>query len=319
MSIGPPVVLVGGAGFIGRHLAARLLAEGQAVIILDRRPPAVPSGARVELGDLSDPVTVGRVLRPGAVLVHLAWSTLPATSNEDPAADLRENVLGSLSMLQVCRERGVSRILYVSSGGTVYGQPQHLPIRETHPTEPICAYGISKLAVEKYLALFHQLHGLDFLIVRPSNAYGPSQDPSRGQSAVTVFTHRAIRNEPITIWGDGGIVRDFLWVGDLVDAILRLIRYEPGPSGLRIFNVSTGQGTSLRDLVGMISRALVRQVEVAYAPGRSLDVTANVLDSSRLREVTGWFPQVALSEGITRMLRAWEAEGVLPVGSRGRA
>jgi UDP-glucose 4-epimerase len=129
----------------------------------------------------------------------------------------------------------------------------------------------------------------------------------------------AARGEPITIWGDGGVVRDFLWVEDLVDAIVRLIRYEPGPGGFRVFNAGTGQGTSLRDLVGMISRALGRQVEVTYAPSRSLDVTANVLDSSRLREVTGWLPQVTLSDGITRMLRAWEAEGVLPVGSRGRA
>jgi UDP-glucose 4-epimerase len=313
------VTLVGGAGFIGRHLAVRLLADGVPIVILDRISPVGFDGVRIEVGDLSDPGVLSRVLQPGSVVVHLAWTSLPAGSNEDPVGDLQDNVLGSLRLLQACHEHRVGRVIYLSSGGTVYGNPRNLPLRETDPTEPICAYGVSKLAVEKYLGLFRQLYGLDFVVLRPSNAFGRGQDPGRGQSAVTVFTHMAARGEPITIWGDGGVVRDFLWVEDLVDAIVRLIRYEPGPGGFRVFNAGTGQGTSLRDLVGMISRALGRQVEVTYAPSRSLDVTANVLDSSRLREVTGWLPQVTLSDGITRMLRAWEAEGVLPVGSRGRA
>jgi len=287
-------------------------------VILDRIPPVGLDSVRVEVGDLSDPGVLTRVLQSGAVVVHLAWTSLPAGSNEDPVGDLQDNVLGSLRLLQACHGHRVGRVIYISSGGTVYGNPRHLPIRETDQTEPMCAYGVSKLAVEKYLGLFRQLYGLDFVVLRPSNAFGPGQDPERGQSAVTVFTHMAARGEPITIWGNGDVVRDFLWVEDLVDAIARLIRYEPGPTGLRIFNVGTGQGTSLRDLAGMVSRALGRQIEVTYAPGRPLDVTANVLDATRLREVTGWFPQVALSDGITRMLRAWEAEGVIPVGSRGR-
>jgi UDP-glucose 4-epimerase len=311
-------ILVGGAGFIGRHLALRLLADGLPVVILDRVPPVGLAGVQVEVGDVSDPGVLRRVLQPGSVVVHLAWTSLPAGSNEDPVGDLQDNVLGSLRLLQACHEHRVGRVIYLSSGGTVYGNPRHLPLKEIDPTEPICAYGVSKLAVEKYLGLFRQLYGLDHVVVRPSNAYGPGQDPGRGQSAVTVFTHLAARGESISIWGDGGVVRDFLWVEDLVDAIVRLIRYEPGPTGFRLFNVGTGQGTSLRNLVGMVGRALGREVEVTYAPSRSLDVTANVLDSSRLREATGWLPQVGLSDGITRMLRAWGAAGVLPVGSRGR-
>jgi len=312
------VVLLGGAGFIGRHLARRLLAEGVPAVILDRQRPAALPGVEIEVGDFADPTALGRVLRPGRVVVHLAWSTLPATSNEDPAADLRDNVSGSLTLLNACCRAGVRRLLFFSSGGTVYGNARRVPLREDDPTDPICAYGVSKLAVEKYLALFHRLSGLDGIILRPSTAYGPDQDYRRGQGAVTAFTDLAARGEPITIWGDGNVVRDFLHVDDLVDATVRLMRHDPGPGGPRVFNVGTGQGTSLRELVTIIGRALGRQPAVQYAPPRGLDVETNVLDSTRLREATGWRPSVTLPEGILGMLRAWETHTALPAGRRGK-
>jgi UDP-glucose 4-epimerase len=312
------VVLLGGAGFIGRHLARRLTAEGVSAVILDRQRPAALPDVEIELGDFADPTALERVLRPGRVVVHLAWSTLPATSNEDPAADLRENVSGSLTLLDACCRAGVGRLLFFSSGGTVYGNARRVPLQEDDPTDPICAYGVSKLMVEKYLALFRRLSGLDFIILRPSTAYGPDQDYRRGQGAVTAFADLAARGEPIPIWGDGNVVRDFLHVGDLVDATVRLIGYDPGPAGPRVFNVGTGQATSLRELVTIIGRALGRQPVVQYAPPRGLDVAANVLDSTRLREATGWRPSVTLPEGILDMLRAWETDAALPAGRRGR-
>jgi UDP-glucose 4-epimerase len=299
------VVIVGGAGFIGRHLAARLIADGVSVTIFDRAGAEAMTGARIVVGDLLDAGALRSVLAPGAAVVHLAWTTIPTTSDEDPAADLRDNVLGSIRLWEACATSRVGRVIFLSSGGTVYGNAQRLSIREDDPTEPICAYGVSKLAVEKYLALFRRRHGLDYVVLRPSNAYGPGQDPGRGQSAVTVFTHRAARNEPITIWGDGSTTRDFLFVADLVDAIVRAVTYEPGADGPRIFNVGTGRGTSLKDLLDVIRRVMGRAPEVRYTPGRVADVAANVLDSRRLRELTGWEPRVDLSEGVRRMLRAW--------------
>jgi len=305
MRLASRVVIIGGAGFIGRHLTQRLAADGVPALVFDRaQPPAVP-GVETVVADLSDARALRSVVTPGAAIVHLAWTTIPATSDEDPAADLNDNLLGSVRLWEVCAAAPVRRVVYVSSGGTVYGNVRKLPIREDDPTEPICAYGLSKLAAEKYLGLFRRLHKLDAIILRPGNAYGPGQNPTRGQSAATVFTYRAFRNEPITIWGDGSATRDLLYVDDLVDAIVRVLAHDPGVDGPRVFNVGTGQGTSLRELVGTIGQVMGRVPEVSYASGRATDVSANVLDARRLRECTGWAPRVSLAEGIRRMLDAW--------------
>jgi UDP-glucose 4-epimerase len=291
----PAVVIVGGAGFIGQHLAARLTADGVPVIVFDRARPAAMPGARVVVADLSDAEALRSVLAPGTAVVHLAWT--------------------AIRLWEACAAGRVGRVIFLSSGGTVYGNAQRLPIREDDPTEPICAYGVSKLAVEKYLALFQRLRGLDYVVLRPGNAYGPGQDPGRGQSAATVFAYRAVRKEPITIWGDGSATRDLLYVTDLVDAIVRVLPYDPGADGPRVFNVGTGQGTSLKDIVEVIGRVTGRAPEVRYTPGRTMDVAANVLDTSRLRACTGWEARIDLAEGIQRMLQAWgvkEEPGLAP-------
>lgn len=313
------VVIVGGAGFIGRHLAARLAADGVPATVFDRVRPAAIPGVQAVVGDLSNDDALRSVLAPGASVVHLAWTTIPATSNEDPVADLVENVLESLRLWEACAAARAGRVVYLSSGGTVYGNPGRLPVREDDPTEPICAYGVSKLAVEKYLGLFHRLHGLDHVVLRPGNAYGPGQDPGRGQSAATVFAHRAFRNEPITIWGDGSVTRDLLYVEDLVDAIVRALAYEPDAGGPRVFNVGTGRGTSLKELVEVVGHVMGRAPEVRYGTGRDTDVSANVLDASRLRERTGWAPRVPLAEGIRRLLKGWRATETDPNPARGQS
>jgi UDP-glucose 4-epimerase len=317
MTVEARVVITGGAGFIGRHLAQRLAADGVPVLVFDRvRPPAI-SGVETVVGDLSDDRAVRSIVAPGVAVVHLAWTTIPATSDEDPAADLSENLLGSVRLWEACAAASVRRVVYVSSGGTVYGNAQTLPIREDDPTEPICAYGLSKLAAEKYLGLFRRLRKLDSVILRPGNAYGPGQDPKRGQSAATVFTYRAFRNEPITIWGDGSATRDLLYVDDLADAIVRVLAHDPAADGPRVFNVGTGRGTSLRELVETIGRVMGRAPEVSYTPGRATDVSANVLDARRLRECTGWTPRVSVAEGIRRMLDAWGATAAKSDRGRG--
>ena len=218
---------------------------------------------------------------------------------------LRENLLRSVRLWEACAAAPVRRVIFVSSGGTVYGNARTLPIREDDPTDPVCAYGLSKLAAEKYLGLFRRLRTLDSIILRPGNAYGPGQNPSRGQSAATVFAFRALRREPITIWGDGSATRDLLYVDDLVDAIVRVLAHDPGADGPRVFNVGTGHGTSVNELLATIGRVMGQAPQVSYAPGRGTDVRANVLDASRLRTRTGWEPRVSLAEGIRRMLHAW--------------
>jgi UDP-glucose 4-epimerase len=199
----------------------------------------------------------------------------------------------------------VRRVVYVSSGGTVYGRAARLPVAEDDLTDPLCAYGVSKLAVEKYVALFHHLYGLEYCILRPGNAYGPGQDPARGQSAPTVFAHRVLAGEPVVIWGDGRAVRDYLHVDDMVEAVARVLAYQPLPAGPRVFNVGTGRGTSLAELVALCGKVLGKTPRVEYTPGRALDVPANVLDPRRLSQITGWTPRVSLPEGIESLARAW--------------
>jgi UDP-glucose 4-epimerase len=294
-------LVLGGAGFIGSHLAEALAQEGHRVKVFDRphvdRLPLFASRFEIHTGDFLNPRALSPALRGTEIVFHLVSTTLPKNSNDNPVYDVESNVLGSLRLLALCHEHGVRKVVFLSSGGTVYGVPQSAPIPETHPTEPICSYGIHKLAVEKYLSLAHRLHGLDYCILRPANLYGPRQRLDTAQGAVAVFLDRALREEPIQIWGDGSVVRDYVYVGDAVDAILRAARFE---GETRIFNIGSASGTSLKALVAEIERLLGRPVKVEYAAARSLDVPVNVLDSRLAKRHLGWSASTSLGEGLRR-------------------
>jgi UDP-glucose 4-epimerase len=204
-----------------------------------------------------------------------------------------------LRWLEGCVETGVSRVIFLSSGGTVYGIPRARPIGEEHPTEPICSYGIGKLAVEKYLALFRRLHDLPYVVLRASNVYGPGKDPFGRQGAINVFLGNVSRGEPIRIWGDGGVVRDYIFVDDLLSLFLRCID-APAGDGTPVFNAGSGEGHSLRDIVDRIRAVTGTEPNVERTPGRIVDVPANVLDIRKARERFGWAPAVPLGDGIRR-------------------
>jgi UDP-glucose 4-epimerase len=175
--------------------------------------------------------------------------------------------------------------------------PRATPVAEDHPTEPISSYGIHKLMVEKYLRLAHHLQGLDYCILRPANLYGPRQRLDIAQGAVAVFLDRALREQPIRIWGDGSVVRDYVYVADAVDAMLRAARFEGEP---RIFNIGSGRGASLNELVAEIEQLLGRPVKVEHSAARAVDVPVNVLDASRAERHLGWRASTPLSEGLRR-------------------
>lgn len=299
----PTCLVLGGAGFIGSHLAEALAQEGQHVKVFDRphvdRLPlfARQRGFEIFTGDFLNPQALIPALRGTEVVFHLVSTTLPKTSNDNPLYDVESNVLGSLRLLALCREHGVRKVVFVSSGGTVYGLPRALPVDEGHPTEPICSYGIHKLAVEKYLHLAHRLHGLDYCVVRPANLYGPRQRLDIAQGAVAVFLDRALRDQPIQIWGDGSVVRDYLYVSDAVDAILKAARFDGEP---RIFNLGSGVGASLNQLVAEIGKLLGRPVRVEHTEARAVDVPANVLDCTLARRHLGWSARTSLGEGLKR-------------------
>ncbi len=215
--------------------------------------------------------------------------------------DVESNVVGTLRMLHAASRGEVRKVVFISSGGTVYGMPQAVPIPESHPTEPRVSYAIAKLAIEKYLALFQSTHGLDHVVLRVANPYGERQRVDAAQGAVAVFLDRALRREPIEIWGDGTVVRDYLHVSDVARAFLRAIDYSGEP---RVFNIGSGSGCSLNELLAAIERLLGRTVERRYLPGRGFDVPRNVLDITRARDVLGWAPRVSLEEGLRATL-AW--------------
>jgi UDP-glucose 4-epimerase len=301
-------VVVGASGFIGSHLVEALLHEGFQVQALARNLPGLISPeaqAHPELTllplDMGDSAGLEQAVLGADLVVHLASGSLPQSSNRDPQLDVQVNLLGALNVLEAARRGGVGRVVVVSSGGTVYGVPQQVPIREDHATDPLCSYGITKLAIEKYVALYRQLHGLDGLVIRVANPYGERQRLEASQGVVPVFLGRALRGEPLEIWGDGSTVRDFLHISDVVDALVAVSRYR-GPEVL--FNVGSGLGLSLRELVELLEQELGRPLEVHYQAGRSFDVPTNVLCIERARRCLGWSPQVSVAEGLRRFHRS---------------
>lgn len=293
-------MVLGGSGFIGVHLAGRLLEGGHSVTVYDRSPNrfgASPRGIEYVQGELGNYGLVSEVVEGVDVVFHLVSTTLPKTSNDDPIYDVRSNLVDTLQLLEACVKTDVGKVIFASSGGTAYGVPQVVPISEEHPTNPITSYGIVKLAIEKYLGLFSHLHGLDYTALRISNPYGAYQNPVGQQGAVTVFLDRIHKGETIPIWGDGGVVRDYLYVADLVDALEAVAETE---TRRKVLNIGSGQGTSLNELLALMADVTGETPAVDYQPGRPLDAPSNVLDISRAREELGWSPSTSLEDGVAR-------------------
>lgn len=231
------------------------------------------------------------------VVFHLISSTIPQTSNQDPTFDVISNIGETLYLLDRCVERGISKIVFISSGGTVYGNPLSLPVPENAQTAPICSYGITKLTIEQYLYLYHHLYGLEYTVVRPANPYGARQNPESIQGAVTVFLASLCKNQEIEIWGDGEVVRDFLFIDDLVDALYKSSMIAT-PS--RVFNVGSGSGISLNNMIQLMEKVTGYSAKVCYHQARSLDVQKIWLDINRAEKELLWSPQTPLAEGIMK-------------------
>jgi UDP-glucose 4-epimerase len=300
-------LVLGGNGFIGSHLVDHLLAEGHSVRVFDKyeehyRKP-IPS-VDYQYGDFGNRGLMMETLMGMDVVFHLISTTLPKTSNDDPAFDVQSNLVESLFLLEQCVTQKVKKVIFISSGGTVYGKPSVLPIPENSPTDPECSYGITKLAIEKYLYLYWFLHGLDYCILRLANAYGERQRPTATQGAISVFLERALRNDEIVVWGDGSVVRDYIYVTDIAHALIKALSYS-GEN--KIFNIGSGQGHSLNEVIQVIEEVTGRALRVKYTDARSFDVPINVLDISRAKNQLIWAPMVSLRDGVARM-HAWMSQ-----------
>jgi UDP-glucose 4-epimerase len=292
---------------MGSHLCRALLKRGVRVRVFDKLYASrslvedIEGELEIVEGDIARAEDVLGALDDAETLVHMVHTTVPGSSMKDPAYDLSSNVVASVGWLSRLQETGVRRVFYISSGGTVYGLPQTNPIDESHPTDPINSYGITKLTIEKYIAMYAGMFGIDYCMVRPSNVYGAGQRLNIGQGVIGVLADHALRGEALEVWGTGESLRDYLYVEDFVTAILALMTYK-GPH--RIFNISSGKGSSVLDIIGALRRQLGSMPEVVHQPDRGFDVPVNVLDSSRLRAETGWSPRVGLEEGLSRTI-AW--------------
>jgi UDP-glucose 4-epimerase len=300
------VVVLGGCGFIGSHLARALVAEDYSVRIFDKLYASheliqdIESSIEVFEGDVERPQDVLNALSGASLCFHLIHTTVPGSSMEDPGFDVQSNVVSSVRWMAQMDRTSVKRLIYISSGGTVYGIPQSNPITEDHPTNPISSYGISKLCIEKYALLYGQLYGIHTCILRPSNVYGEGQRLNIGQGLIGVYANQLLHGEPIEVWGDGTVRRDYLYVRDLIGGILDLIKYE-GP--FRVFNISAGVGHSILEVIGILEEVLRKEPRIIFKPSRRFDVPINVLSPSRLINETGWKPQITLKDGIKRYVR----------------
>lgn len=294
-------LVLGGNGFIGSHLVDLLLREGHGVRIYDRADDRFRSRlARVEYiyGELGNQGLIRAALTDVDVVFHLVSTTIPGTSNADPAFDVQSNVVDTIRVLEECVDAKVKRFVFTSSGGTVYGIPRTVPIPESHPLNPICSYGVTKLAIEKYLALFGYLYGLEYAILRPSNAYGERQNPFGQQGVIGVFLGKIVRQEPIIIWGDGSVTRDFVYARDLAAAIYQAAIYDGFEE--RIFNIGSGSGVSINEILETLSAIIGQDLDIRYTEARQFDVPVNVLDISLARECLGWTPATDLVGGLSR-------------------
>jgi UDP-glucose 4-epimerase len=293
------ILVLGGSGFLGSHIVDKFLSEKHDVAVYDLYPERFrrsPAGIKFFTGDFGNVGALSELIATGFdSVIHCVSTTTPKSSNESPEFDIQSNVIGTLNLLDICVRHKIGKLVFLSSGGTIYGNIGEAEmVDEAHPVRPMCSYGVSKLAIENYLDVYRHLNGLDYVALRLSNPYGERQSPLRALGALTVFLHRTLKQQNVEVWGDGSVTRDFIYVGDVASAVY-LATVNP-ISG--IFNVGTGKGLSLHDILEHITRVVGVKPTVNWLASRSFDVPKIVLDSSRLKRATGWQSTTSLEDGI---------------------
>ena len=297
-------VIIGGGGFIGSHLSEALLTSGHEVTVFDRPEARYleyshRQGASLLYRGLLNPDDISRAVSGSDVVYHLASTTVPKTSN-DILPTMSKQISWEPCDCSKWRGKNRSRRLFSHPLAVPFmGFRKESLFKEDHPTEPISSYGICKLTIEKYLNLYWKLHGLDYCILRISNAFGERQPVTETQGAISAFLDGAINHRELVVWGDGSIMRDYIYIEDIANALIKAGTYEGEP---KIFNIGAGQGHSLNDIIGIIEHLLQRPLHPKYVSGRSFDVPINVLDISRASTYLNWQPGVGLLEGVSRSL-----------------
>lgn len=310
------VLVTGGAGFIGSHVADRFLAEGWAVTVLDDlssgRREQVPAAARFVQEDVGSPAAAALV-EAGRfdVICHLAAQIDVRHSVADPAADATRNILGTINLMEAVRRGGAgTRVVFSSTGGALYGAFAEPPSPEGTAANPEAPYGIGKLAAEHYLAYYGRVHGLETVVLRYGNVYGPRQDPHGEAGVVAIFCTRLLRGEPLTVYGDGEQTRDYVFVGDVAEANLAAATRPLPPAGTleaRAFNIGTGNETSVLALAAQLQRCAGTAVPVRHAPPRPGEIARSALAVEKARALLGWTPATTLADGLAATVRHFAA------------
>lgn len=296
------VLVTGASGFLGRALVPALLDLGETVIAIGRRACPFPPHARLiwrQLDLAESSASLGELLGGVNTIYHLSWSTIPSDSNLAPCEDARINIIGAVRLLENVECGALPRVVFASSGGTVYGRLFQTPASEDHPLNPLSAYGVSKRAVESYLEFFARLGKICPISLRFGNVYGPGQDVTRPFGAVTHFTWRALSGAPVALFGDGSVIRDYVYIDDAVDALVRAGHVERASHTL---NIGSGEGRTLNDVIAALQMHFHKPIKVEHRPARPFDAPVSVLDSAKARREIGWSPRIKFEEGVRRTL-----------------
>lgn len=299
MMDGKRILVTGGTGFIGRHLVNSLLLDKQKVLVLSRKDLGLKNEElHTAKGDLNSILSLQNIFSANQIdcVIHLGCSSTPSSSVKDACRDLTDNVLPALNLLNLCIEYRVKNFIFASSGGTVYGNNPGKASEESSVC-PISPYGVHKLAVEKYIQVYAHLYGLKYIILRIANPYGKGQIKTKRQGLIASLLASVLNNSPTVIWGQKDTVKDYIYIQDLISGIMHCFRH--GRKN-EIYNLGTGTGTSIAEMVSLVKEVTGRTPELEYHPPAAWDVRHNVLDSSKLAEHTGWKAGTSIREGLEK-------------------
>ena len=299
------ITIIGGASFIGTNLAIMLSKNNEnRITIIDRDIKFFPPFDLFHLNNVSyqvHPYTLDtnfdlQVVNQDIVF-HLASTTIPGNSNRNISMEVEDNVIVTIKLLDACVRQKVTKVVFLSSGGAVYGNKADKSMKEDMNTFPITSYGIQKIMIEKLLYLYHYQYGLDYRVIRLSNPYGPYQRPNGKQGVITTFIYKALTDGILEVYGDGSIVRDFIYISDAITGIINIVN---GNCKYRIFNLGSGKGISINEVISSIKNIIQRELQIIYTVGRDTDVPVNYLDISRYENEFGKLHLTCLKSGIKK-------------------
>lgn len=299
------IIIFGGAGFIGTNLALELSkSKKNTITLVDKKldyfHPDLRGIKNIEFvqSNFNLDTDFKSLLQGHEIVYHLVSTTVPTTSNQQISEELTDNVIVTSKLLDACVDMRIKKIVFLSSGGTVYGRESSSPLKEDDLTYPINSYGIQKITIEKLLYLYNYLYNLDYRVIRLSNPYGPYQRVNGILGVITTFSYKALKNEVIQVYGDGTVIRDFIYIDDAIKGIINISNYN---GKYKIFNLGSGKGTSINDILDVL-RMYFKEIHIEYMPSRKSDVPCNYLDISRYQESFGHVNFLDVESGILKTI-----------------